>query len=95
MLFTKMLGSTLNPDFVNFHNSPSCRNMNDEIIKSTNHQKETQNVTKKLQIITHPSTLQSVRKIPTCNANPSTTVMAVHNIIQITHWQLRNCFCVS
>jgi hypothetical protein len=37
-------------------------NMNDGIIKSTKHQKETQNLTKILQIITDLSTLQSTRK---------------------------------
>jgi len=61
--------SMINPNIVNSQYSPSCMNMNDVIMKSTKHQEETQNLTKKLQIITYLSTLQSARTIPTHNAN--------------------------
>jgi hypothetical protein len=66
--------SMINPNIVNSQYSCSCMNMNNVMIKYTKHQKETQNVNKKLQIITHPSTLQSARQIPTHNANHCTTV---------------------
>jgi hypothetical protein len=70
MPFPKINISTINPNIVNSPHSPSCMNMNDVMIKYTTYQKETQNLTKKLQIITYPSTLQSARTIPTHNANP-------------------------
>ena len=66
-------------------------NMNDVIIMQTKHQKETENLTKKLPIITHLSTLQSARKIPTHNANPWTTVQPVHAILTTTELQLGGC----
>jgi len=70
MPFPKTNVSTIDPNIVNSQHNPSCMNMNDVIIKYAKHQKETQNLTKELQIITHLSTLQSARKIPTHNANP-------------------------
>jgi len=59
------------------------------------HQKETQNLTKKLQIISHPSTLQSARTIPTHNVNPWTTVQPVHSILTTTYLQLGSYLYIS
>jgi hypothetical protein len=52
-------------------------------------------ITKKLQIITHPSTLQSARKIPTHNANPLTTVQPVNSILTMTNLLQGGCFYIS
>jgi len=63
--------------------------------KINKHQKEIQNLTKKLQIITHPSTLQSVRKIPTHNSKPWTTVQPVLSILTTTNLQLRSWLYIT
>jgi hypothetical protein len=70
MPFSKTNITTINLNIVNSQYSPSCLNMNVVIIKYTKQQKETQSLSKKLQIITHLSTLQSGRVIPSHNANP-------------------------
>jgi len=75
--------------------SPSCMNMTDVIIKYTKHQKVTQNLSKKLQIITHWSTLQSARKITTHNTNHWTTIQPVHSILRTTNLQLGGCLYTS
>jgi len=95
MPFPNINVSMINPNIVNSQHSPSCMNMNDVTMKYTNHQKETQNLTKKLRIITHPSTLQRARKIPTHNANPWTTVQPVHSILTTTNLQLGSCLYAS
>jgi len=61
------------------------------LIKYTNHQNETQNLSKKIQIITHPSTLQSAIEIPTHNTNPWTTIQPVHSNLTTTNWHLGGC----
>jgi len=87
--------STINPNIINSQQSPSCMDMTDVIMKYTKHQKETQNLSKKLQTITFPSTLQSARNLPTHNANPWTAVHPVHSILTITNLQLGSCFSTS
>jgi len=87
--------STINPNIVNSQHSPSGMNMNNVITTYTNHQKEIQNLTKKLQIFTHVCTLQSGRKIPAHNANHWTTVQPVHSIFKTTGLQLGSCLYAS
>jgi len=65
------------------HEYDQCNN------KIHKHLNETQNLSKKLQIVTHPSTVQSARKIRTCNTNPWTTIQPVHSILTLTNLQLR------
>ena len=78
MPFPKTNFSMINPNIVNSQHSPLWMNMNDVIMKYTHQQKETQNLTKKLQIITHLSALQSARNIRTHNTNSSITDQPVH-----------------
>jgi len=78
----------INPNIVNSQHSPSCMNMTDIIIKSTKYQKETQNLSKKLQSITCPSTLHSARQIVTRHPNPCTTFQPVHSMLTMTNLQL-------
>jgi len=47
-----------------------------------------ENLTRKLQIITHPSTLQSARKVPIHSANPSTIFQSVHYILTMSALKL-------
>ena len=91
MRFPKTSALMINPDIINTQYSPSCMNMNDVILQYTKHQKETQNLTKSLRVITHLSTLLSARKISTHNANPLTTVEPVPSIITTTNLQLGCC----
>jgi len=91
MPFQKTNVSMINPNIMNSQPSPSCVNMNDVTINSTKHQKGTLNLTKQLQIITYPSTLQSARKIPTHNAYPSTTVQPAHSIFITSNLRLGGC----
>jgi hypothetical protein len=67
MAVTKINFSMVNTKIVNSQHSRSWMNMNDVIIKYTKHQIEPQNLTKKLQITTYPSTLQTAGRIPTHN----------------------------
>jgi hypothetical protein len=46
---------------------------------------------KKCHIITHPSSLQSARKIPTQYANHWTTVQLVYSTLTLTNLKLRGC----
>jgi len=78
----------INPNSVNSQHHPSCKNMNDVTLKSTNHQMKTQNLTNKLRIITYPSTLQCAGSMPINNTNPWTTVQLVHYILTQTNLQL-------
>jgi len=87
--------STSNPNVMNSQHTPLCMNINDVIIQYTHQQTETQNLTKKLQIITHPFTLQSAAIIPTQNAYPGTTVWLVHSTFTMTHLQLGSYWCAS
>jgi len=83
--------STINPNIVNSQHSQSCMNMTNVITKWTKHWKESQNLSKKLQIITNLSTLHSARKIPTHNANPLTIVKPEHSIPTTTILQQGGC----
>jgi hypothetical protein len=55
MLYPTTHVSMIIPNSVNSQQSPSCMNMHDVIINGTNDHKETQNRTKKLQIIINAS----------------------------------------
>jgi len=93
--FPKTNFSMINPNIMNSQLSTSCMNLNDVIIKYTKYQKETQNLTKKLQIITHRSTLQSARNVHTRNPNPETTDQRVHSILAMNNLQLGGCLYKS
>jgi hypothetical protein len=67
MAVTKINFSMVNPNIVNSQHSCSWMNINDVIIKYTKHQIQSENLTKKLQITTYPSTLQTAGRIPTHN----------------------------
>ena len=90
MPFPKTNVSTINPNLKASQHSLSCMNMTDVIIKWTKHVEETQNLTKKLQISTHPSTHQCARNIPNDYANVCTTVLPVHSILTMSNLQLRS-----
>jgi len=62
--------STINLNIVNSQLCPWWINMNGVIINLKKHQKDSENLTKKFQIITHPVILNSPRTIATPNANP-------------------------
>jgi len=87
MLFPTTNISTINPNIVNYRHSPASMHMTNVIIKFTKHQQENQNLSKILQIISHSSTLQSARKIPTHNGNTWTTIQPVHSILTTTNLQ--------
>jgi len=87
MPFSKTNVSTINPKIVNSQHSPSCMNRNDVTINQTTSHKVTQNVTNYLQIITHLCALTRVRKIPTKNANPWTTVQLLQSFLTTTNLQ--------
>jgi len=87
--------SMINPKIVNSEHSPSWMNTNDVIINWTKHWKETQILSKKLQIITHPCTLQSARKIPTRYTIPWTILLPLHSILTTTNLQLGGCLYAS
>jgi len=95
MAFPETIVSKIDIKIVNSQHSPSCMNMIDVIIELTKHQTETQNLSKILQIITHPSTLQSSRKIATNNTNPWTTVQLAHSILTMTNLQPGGCLNAS
>jgi len=59
MPFPKTHISMINHNIINSQHTPSIMNMNDVIILWAKHQREIQNITNQLQIITHPSTFQS------------------------------------
>lgn len=75
-------------NIVNSQPSLSCMNMTDVIIKETKYQKEIQKLSKNLQMITHPPTLQSGIKIPTHNLNSLTTDHPVNSMLTMTNLNL-------
>jgi len=77
-----------------FQYNPSCMNMTDVIIVYLKRHKETQNLSKRPQIVIHPSTLQSAKKFPAHSANSWTAVQPVHSILTITNLQLGSCLYV-
>jgi hypothetical protein len=70
MTIPKTKLSTFNSHIVNSQPCPLYINLIGGRIKLRKYQKETKNVSNKLQIITHPSNLESARKIPPHSPNP-------------------------
>jgi len=87
--------ATISPIIMNSQHSPCCIKMNDVIIQTIKHLKETQYLTKTLHTITHPFILQSARKIPTQYANPWTTIQSVYFILTTTNTPLHGCLNAS